>query len=84
MISIFYYLGFLHGKRYSVRKTNGQADTDHESEKMLIDALPPEVSAIRLGADPAPAAEKIKALLLASKTENRPRNGEPDGVRIDR
>lgn len=65
LISIFYYLGYVHGMRHSVRRVDGKANVDRESEKLLIELLPPEVSALRFGADPEPAAKKIKALISA-------------------
>jgi len=79
LISVFYVLGYLHGMRYGASKMGGGAYADRESEKMLIEALPSEVSAIRFGADTEPAVEKIRALLLASKEKDgqpkQPRRG---------
>jgi hypothetical protein len=70
MISVYYILGYLHGLRHGVSRFAGQADTDPESEKGLIQALSAEVYAIRFGADPEPAGKKVKALFSASKQKD--------------
>ena len=71
LISIFYYLGYTHGMRYCVRKLNHEDITDRDEEKLLIESLPPEVSALRFGGDPLPAAEKIETLILAWKRNRK-------------
>jgi len=70
MMCLFYMLGYKHGYRGYDCKIRGIPYYDRELEKMLIDALPAEVSALRLGGDPELAAEKIKALALAARKEN--------------
>lgn len=77
---MFYMLGYLHGMRYYHNRMHGVSYSDTEPEKTFIDALPVEVSSLRLGADPEPAFEKINALMSARKhsqnntpTEERPR-----------
>lgn len=71
LISIFYYLGYVHGMRHSVRGVDGKAIGDRESEKLLIRLLPSEVSALRFGADPERAIEMIKALVSSWKAQER-------------
>jgi hypothetical protein len=71
LISIFYYIGFTHGMRYSLRKINQKEIVERDGEKSWIELLPPEVSALRFGADPLPAAEKIKTLISTWKKNRK-------------
>jgi hypothetical protein len=71
LISLFYYLGYTHGVRYSLRKLNHEDIVDRDWEKSWIELLPPEVSALRFGADPFPAAEKIETLISTWKKNRK-------------
>lgn len=71
LISIFYYLGYTRGMRYSLRKLNHEDIMDRDQEKFWIELLPPEVSALRFGADPIPAAEKIEALISTCRKSKK-------------
>jgi hypothetical protein len=55
LISMFYYLGYRHGTRCTFG--NRRECADHNWEKFLIDMLPPEASALRLGACPSSCGE---------------------------
>jgi hypothetical protein len=71
LISIFYYLGYTHGMRYSLRRLCHEDIVDRGWEKPWIELLPPEVSALRFGADPLPAAEKIETLISRLKKNRK-------------
>lgn len=75
LISIFYCLGYAHGRRSDTRNVKGEPTPDRDQEKFLIDCLPLEVSALRFGGDPEPAIRKIKALVRTWKTENEIEGG---------
>jgi hypothetical protein len=71
LIRLFYYLGYTHGMRYSLKKLNHEDIVDRDEEKSWIELLPPEVSALRFGADPIPAAEKIETLISTWKKNRK-------------
>jgi hypothetical protein len=49
--------------RCSLRRLNHEDTVDPSWEKPWDELLPPEVSALRFGSDPLPAAEKIETLI---------------------
>ena len=58
LASIYFYLGYYSGMRYSVnsmRSLNPNAREEPEGMRAMIELLPNEVAALRLGADPEPA-----------------------------
>jgi hypothetical protein len=70
LASVYFCLGYYSGMRYSVnyvKSLNPKPIAESESARSMIEKLPNEVAAIRLGADPEAAYLKIEQLVSESK-----------------
>lgn len=64
--SLYFYLGHYSGMRYSVnnmRSLNANPREEPDEMRLLIEELPIEGGALRLGADPEPAMLRIAELM---------------------
>lgn len=74
LAAIYFYLGYYSGMRYSfnsMKPLNPNPRGEPEYIHSMIEILPSEVAALRLGADPEPAALRINQLLNEKKRRSR-------------
>jgi len=76
LASLYFYLGYCSGMRYSFNSLeclNPIPREEPEIMRSMIEMLPNEVAALRLGADPEPAALKINQLLSEKRLNSKRR-----------
>jgi hypothetical protein len=71
--SLYFYLGYYSGMRYSVnhmRSSNPLPIEESEDIRILIEVLPTEVAALRFGANPEMAMLRIAQLIFGEISSN--------------